>query len=76
MRSSASGCAHVPVYPPAAGRCSRAGAEGAQALVLVRVEVEVGAHCQFQATVASPDAQVAPAVLRLLCLHLAGTPSA
>lgn len=47
-----------------------------QVVVLVRVEVETQAHRQFQVTVASPDGQIAPAVLRLLCLHLAGSPSA
>ena len=76
VRSGVSGCSNFTVYMPAAGRTSSVGAGGAQALVLVRVEVEMETHRQFQATVASPDAQVAPAVLRLLCLHLAGTPSA
>lgn len=52
------------------------GAGPQQVMVLVRVEVEAQAHRQFQVTVASPDGQIASAVLRLLCLHLVGSPSA
>lgn len=48
----------------------------AQVLVLVRIEVDVSSHQQFQVTVASPDLQLTAAAKTLLALHLARMPSA
>lgn len=47
-----------------------------QVLVLVRIEVDVASHAQFQVTVASPDVQLTAAVKNVLLLQLAGMPSA
>ncbi len=48
----------------------------AQVLELVRIEVDVSSHQQFQVTVASPDLQLTAAAKTLLALHLARMPSA
>lgn len=44
--------------------------------MLVRIEVDVASHCQFQVTVASPDVQLTAAVKTLLAMQLARMPSA
>jgi hypothetical protein len=48
----------------------------AQVLLLVRIEVDVSSHTQFQVTVASPDVQLTAAAKNVLLLQLVGMPSA
>lgn len=49
---------------------------GTQVLLLVRIEVDVSSHTQFQVTVASPDVQLTAAAKNVLLLQLVGMPSA